>query len=393
MWEGYDDQGGGKPYLWIFFAVLLLVMSSIFILRPDISSLPGAQTTGSKNVPLITEIVAPGIGEALFFQESSAGLWSVSRSVDEVSVNHLDAEGMTAWQHISRWNDPIIRSQGHYLVLAEFDGSRLAVFLNTRGLVFDRAVPGSIRDAVVSESGETVVALTRPAEDQLSIRSYLFKVPPTGADGWEVALPGTEILRLEQAADGSLIGVLSLHLEGGSARTTLSAYSPSGARMFIKDFATQPVDLSVRIDGGMVAVATGKEIRAFDPQGQLAWTYDTGVNLRCASYVGSSTNLVFEGRRRTLLTFGQQTVVGVVGESGKLAWQYRTRDEVLDIELSAMTTNVLICTDKRIHLYSHDGNIRWSMTHEWGKGAAVATPDGRDYFVHAGRAAFVLRSQ
>lgn len=393
MWEGYDDQGGGKPYLWIFFVLLLVVMSSIFILKPDISSLPGTETPGSRNVPLITELVAPGIGEALFLQDGNSGLWSVSRAGDEFAVSYLDAEGITAWQHISRWEDPVIRRSGSYLVMAEFGGSHIAVFFSGAGLAYERTVPGRIRDVVVSESGEAVVALTRPDEDPLYIRSYLVQVSATGADGWEVAVQGTEILRLEQAADGSLISVLALHLEGGSARTTLAAYSLYGARMFIKDFAAHPVDVAMRMDGGAIAVATGREIRSYDQQGQLMWTFDSGVALERLSYVGRSVNLVFEGQRKTLFTFGPQSMVGVVGESGKLLWQYRTRDEIVSLGLSAMTTNVLICTDKRIHLYSHDGNVRWTMPHDWGPGATVATVDGRSYFVHAGRAAFLLRGQ
>ena len=393
MWEGYDDQGGGRPYLWVLFVLLLVVMSSIFFLKPSISNLPGVESPGSKNVPLITEIIPPGIGEALYLQDGFSGIWSVSRSEDEFAVSFLDADGITAWQHISRWDDPIIQSNGPYLVMAAFGGSRVAVFLNNVGMVFERELSGSIRDVSVAESGETIVALTRPAEDQLVIRSYLAQIPLTGAEGWEVAVMGSEILRLEQAGDGSLIGVLSLHLEGGSARTTLAAYSRFGVRMFIKDFSAHPVDLAVRMDGGVIAVASGKEIHALDQQGQLIWTYDSGVELRRLAYVGRSVNLVFEGRRKTLWTFGTQAMIGVIGEPGKMLWQYRTRDAIVSIGLSAMSTNVLICTDKRIHLYSHDGNVRWSMPHEWGDRPTVATTDGRNYFVHAGQVAFLLRSQ
>ena len=392
MWEGYDDQGGGKPYLWIFFVLLLVVMSSIFFLKPSISNLPGTETPSSKNVPLVTELIAPGIGEALYLQEGYSGLWSVSKAGDEYAVSYLDADGITAWQHISRWEDPIIRSNGSYLVMADYAGSEVAVFLDTVGLVFDREVTGIIRDASISESGETVIALTRPDQDQLVIRSYLVQITPGGTDGWEVAAQGSEILRIEQAGDGSLIGVLALHLEGGSARATLSAYSRYGARMFIKDFSSHPVDLAVRMDGAMIAVTIGKEVRAFDQQGELVWTYASGVDLRRVAYVGRSVNLVIEGQRQTLLTFGPQAIVGVIGEDGKLIWQYRSRDAVVAIGLSTMTTNVLISTDKRIHLYSHDGNVRWSMPHEWGDAVEVATVDGRSYFVHAGREAFLLRS-
>ena len=393
MWEGYDDHGGSKPYLWIFFVLVLVVMSSIFFLKPSISSLPGTEAPGSKNVPLMSELIAPGIGDALYLQDGSPGFWSVSREEDEFAVSYLDADGITMWQHIARWSDPIIRSQGPYLIMAEFAGSQVAVFLNNVGLVFEREVSGIIRDVSIAETGEAIVALTRPLEDELTIRSYLVQFTSGGGDGWEVAVLGSEILRLEQAGDGSLIGVLALHLEGGSARTTLSAYSRYGARLFIKDFAKHPVDLAVRMDGGVIAIAVGKEIRGFDQQGQLIWTYEAGVDLKHLVYVGRSVNLVYAGQRKTLFTFGPQSIIGVLGEAGKLAWQYRTRDDIVTVTQSAMTTNVLICTDKRVHLYSHDGNVRWTMPHDWGAAATVATTDGRNYIVHAGPTAFLLRSQ
>lgn len=391
MWDGYEEQHTSRPYIWVAFVLLLLVMSSIFFLRPSISGLPSGETPSSGNTPVVTSLEQQSAGEPLYLCNGLSGIWVVKDAPEGVYISHTDALGVELWGENLTVGNPLIVSRGSYLMVGSLGGETVVVYHSQNKQLMVREISGQIQAISISETGEAVIAYSKPQDDSLTLKSYLTQITSLNHDKWTVSLPGMEVLKVAQAADGSLIAALGMRLEDAKVKTTVAAFSHQGRAMFSKDIDGRPVDLVVRGDGGALAVAAGQSVFSLDSQGSLKWKYESGADLGRISFAGMSSNLLFTATRRSLLTFGMQGIVGVLAEGGKVLWQYRTRETISHVGTATISTNILIATNRRVNLFSPDGHVRWSLPHFWGDSIVTATVDGRNYVVYSPSQAYLLR--
>ncbi|MDP3488252.1 MAG: hypothetical protein Q8S19_10055, partial [Bacillota bacterium] len=78
MWDEIEEKRADRPYLWIVFLLLLLLLSSIFFLRPSVGTIPTGTMPSTKVTPVVTSIgTIPSGGIPIYVGEGSTGIWGV----------------------------------------------------------------------------------------------------------------------------------------------------------------------------------------------------------------------------------------------------------------------------------------------------------------------------
>jgi hypothetical protein len=311
--------------------------------------------------------------------------------VSGVYISHLDASGLEIWGESLTVSRPLIASRGTYLAVGFLGQDTVVVYHSTNRQLAVARVPGSVKSVSVSETGEVTSAYVSPDKDPLALKSYVTQLTSLGQERWTVTLPGVELLQIDQAADNSLIAAMGMRLEDAKIKTTLSVYDGQGRPLFLRDLDHRPVSAVVQHDGKRIVVASGQSLVSIDAKGAVEWKYDLGADLTQISYLGQSDHLLFAAERRSLLTLGRQGIIGVVSDAGQLLWQHRTREAVVHVGTTAVSSNIILGTDKNIHLYAPDGVVRWTLPHSLGDSIRTSTVDGRNYILHSSNQSQLLR--
>ncbi|KAF0193935.1 MAG: hypothetical protein FD169_2152 [Bacillota bacterium] len=381
MWDDIEEKRVDRPYLWIVFLLLLLLLSSIFFLRPSVGTIPTGTMPSTKIAPVVTNIgTIPSAGSPIYVGEGATGIWGVYKDIDRAHISFFNALGDEQWAESILVSEALVASSGNYLAIASLGKSQIALYHGRHQSVHVTSMPGEITAISVSEMGEILVVLTAPEKDPLILRTYAALYSSSGQELWKKPIDSFLPIACKQSADGTTNVVLGLGLDS-KVQGELVVFGRLGELLCSTQIAERPVGLTVRADGERIAVASSSGIEVVDQDGKVLWKYDVGGTMIDLAYAGRDTHLAFLATRKSMLDFRQQSVIGALADTGKLIWQYRSREVVTLLGHTSLNTNIIIGTGKRIHLYGPDGRARWSLSHAWGGDYLMGTLDGKQFVV------------
>lgn len=378
MWEEYEAKRGDKPYLWIVFFLFLLLLSSIFFLRPGIGTIPSGDLPVAKNSPVVTTIDDTAHGRPLFTGDANTGVWVGHDNSGRFLLRFVNALGDEQWAETIGLASPVVSSRGNYLVAAEVGKAQFFVYHTRQRLVHAITVPGELCGVSVSANGEVLATYVMPQADPLHLRTEVAFYSSLGQQVWRKTLDQQQPIMVAQSADGNTNAVLTLSL-GSKVEGALTVFSRLGEQLFSNNLSKRPGTMNLRDDGERIAVALDNFIQVYDREGKLHIRYDAEGPVAKMAYIGRGSNLSFGLERKSLLNFRPHSHVGVLGDNGKLLWQYRSKERVTALGTANQNSNIFIGTGKGATLFTYDGKARWGLTHSFGEGYLVATLDGRHY--------------
>lgn len=383
MWDEIEEKRADRPYLWIVFLLLLLLLSSIFFLRPSVGTIPTGTMPSTKIAPVVTSIgTIPSGGTPIYVGEGATGIWGVYEDTGTAHISFFNSMGDEQWAESIAATEALVVSSGNYLAIASLGKSQIALYHGRQQSVHVTNIIGEITSISVNEMGEIFVVLTIPENDPLILRTHAALYSSSGQELWSKPIDGFLPVASKQSADGTRNVVLGLTLDS-KLQGELVAFGRHGELLFSTEIPDQPIGLVVNAAGDRIAVASSSRIDVLDKDGKVQWKYDVGGNLIDLAYAGRGTHLAFLATRKSMLNFRQQSVIGALADTGKLVWQYRSSDVVTLLGHASLNTNIIIGTGKRLHLYGPDGLARWSLSHSWGGDYLVSTLDGKHFIVLA----------
>lgn len=380
MWDETEPRHKNKPYLWIVFLLLLLLLSSIFFLRPSIGVVPTGTMPQGKE-PVVSNIgTVPSKGQPLYMSGGATGIWAVYQESERAHVSFLNAMGDEQWTESISVANALVASHGNYLAIAGTDNSQVTLYHGQHQLLQVTQVPGHIRSMSVNALGEILVCLVSPETEPLALRSQVMLYSALGQQLWQKSLDGFLPISCRQSANGNTNVIFGISL-ATKVQGSLMAIGRQGEPLFLTDITDRPVDAVVSTDGEYIAVASSKHIKSLARDGRVFWEYNPGGEVTGLAYVGHTANLMYTATRKSFFDFSVQSLLGSLNSSGKLAWQYRNRETVTFLGTAATSTNIVIGTGKQVHLYSVDGRAQWSVAHKWGSDYLMSTVDGKRFVV------------
>ena len=328
MWDEIEEKRADRPYLWIVFLLLLLLLSSIFFLRPSVGTIPTGTMPSTKVAPVVTSIgTIPSLGAPTYVAEGATGLWGVYKDADKAHISFFNGLGDEQWAESILVPDALIASSGNYLAIASLGKSQIALYHGHQQSVHVTDITGEIAAISVSEMGEILVALTVPTNDPLVVQTQAVLYSSSGLELWNKPIEGFLPIACNQSADGTKNVILGVNLDA-KVQGELVAFGRVGELLFSTKIADRPVGLAVRADGERIAVASAAGIEVVDQDGKAQWKYDVGGTMIDLTYVGRGTHLAFLATRKSMLNFREQSVIGSLADPGKLIWQYRSSEVV-----------------------------------------------------------------
>ena len=383
MWDEVEEKRADRPYLWIVFLLLLLLLSSIFFLRPSVGTIPTGTMPSTKITPVVTNIgTIPSGGVPIYVGEGATGIWGVYKDTDRAHISFFNAMGDEQWAESIAVSEALVASNGNYLAIASLGNSQIALYHGRQQSIHVTNITGEITGISVSEMGEIFVVQTTPESDPLMLRTHASLYSSSGLELWTKSIDGFLPIACKQSADGTRNVVLGLTLDS-KVQGELVAFGRQGELLFSTQVTGSPVSLAVRADGERIAVASTSRIDMVDKDGKVLWKYDVGGNVVDLAFAGRGSHLAFLATRKSMLDFRQQSVIGSLADTGKLTWQYRSSEVVTLLGHASLNSNIVIGTGKRVHLYGPDGRARWSLNHTWGPDFLMGTLDGKHFVVLA----------
>jgi len=381
VWDEEEPRRTEKPYLWVVFFLLLLGMSSIFLLRPGVNPFPPEQASPNNEAPVVSLIDTRAHGQPLFIASAQTGVWAVHREGTRTVVRFLNALGDEQWAETVPVDNALVASSGRYIVVGEVGQQRFYVYHARQKLVLAVTSPGSLQALSINQTGEVFVAFTVPEVDPLSLRTEVAFYSALGHLAWRHSLSEQQPLAVKQSQNGNTVALLSLSF-ASNVTGSLTVYSRHGEKLFAHNLDERPGYLAVRADGAGVAVTAGNSIHFFDRQGRLTLRHDAGGAVENLASLGQ--HVVFSVLRRSLLNFRPEYRAVVLGEDGKVAFEHRSRQPIVALSTAPESRDIFIGTTTSATLSSHTGEPKWSLQHTWQEAYRVASLDGAHYLIIKG---------
>jgi len=376
-----EEKRADKPYVWIVFLLLLLLLSSIFFLRPSVGTIPTGTMPTTKTTPVVTSLDSiPSTGQPVYLAEGATGMWGVYQDNDSAHVSFFSSLGDEQWAETITIPNVLAVSRANYLVLTAIGQSQFAVYHGTQKLVHVTNVPGTIVAVSVNDMGEVLLCITDAQVNPLALNTQVLLYSSSGQKLWQRTIDKFQAVSCQQSADGDKNIVFGVNFVD-KLQAEIRGFSRLGEPQFAIERPGRPSSVCLRDDGERFAIAVENTIEAYSGDGKLLWKYDAGGDIYNLRYAGRGGNLAFLASRKSMLNFRQQSVIGSLADTGKLSWQYRSNDSAKVLSTANINTNIIIGTDKQLHLYGVDGRARFSLNHSWGSSYKVSTLDGRHYLV------------
>jgi len=382
MWEDYEEARAEKPYAWMVFIFILLVLSSIFLFRPQIGPSDGAALSPTTAVAVVTTVDEHSRGQPLLARATATGMWAVHTISPEGSqlVRYLNASGDELWAETVTFTDSSMAAQGNFLVIAGIAQPRILVYHIRHRLVSAITAPGEVQAVSVNEQGEVLAVFTVTAAEPLEIRTEVAKYSPQGQQMWRQSLHQELPLLAAQSADGAVNAVLNLSF-GDEVGTALHVFGSHGETLFTAEIVGQPLHLLVQPDGEQVVVGTRNRVFSFAKNGQKQISFQAPGNLSALQFVGSGPQLAFAVDSRSFINFSRQSTIGVLEMDGSLRWQSHLRERVLFLSAAAQRDDILLGTAQSVMVYDGAGQVSFTVDHVLGTDGMGVAQGGHQYLL------------
>ena len=378
MWDEDEPRRTEKPYLWVVFFLLLLGMSSIFLLRPGVNPFPPQQASTNNETPVVSLIDRKAHGQPLFGAGAQTGVWAVHKDGTRTVVRFLNALGDEQWAETVPMDNALVASSGRYIVIGEVGQQKFYVYHARQKLVLVVTTPGSLQALSINQTGEVFVAFTVPEVDPLSLRTEVARYSARGHLAWRHSLAEQQPLAVKQSANGNTVALLSLSFTSEVAGS-LTVYSRHGEKLFAHSLVGHPAYVAVRDDGESVAVTSGNNIHFFDRQGQLTLRHDARGAVERLEFSGE--HVIYSLLRKSLFNLRPEYRAVVLGDNGKVVFEHRSRQPIVALSTAPESRDIFIGTTTSATLSGYSGEPRWGLKHTWQGTYRVATLDGVHYLI------------
>ncbi len=165
----YDDYRDTANYMPMWKIILITFLVTVFCsgvvmffahggADPIINRIQG--TSSSEPTPIPTKIPVVEYTNMIPFEDASGAVYAVYKSgiaaASANSIIYFNPQGEEQWQINTLIVDPILKTAGDYILIAENGGKKLCLYTQSR-MIYTRETDSNIRYANLSSNGDVVV--------------------------------------------------------------------------------------------------------------------------------------------------------------------------------------------------------------------------------------------
>jgi hypothetical protein len=269
------------------------------------------------------------------------------------------------------WNTFNLTEGKHRIVVTAIDARKnavsdeITVILINKTLIYGaqppllwtREVVGEVKDIALSSSGGLASAGTE--------KGFFYLFNKTGEEKLAVKFPGP-ISKISSSLDGGYIAV--------SSGKFLYYFLSNGSELWNTSFPLDISDISVSFDGKYIAVGSGNILYYLDNKGVKQWSYSTSNNI-----VSVSTSA--EG---DYIAVASGNVIYYLTGNGSLEWTFSAPKNIRSLSMTSDSSHIAATTGDIIYYLDNVASLLWNQSGENLKEIHV-TSNGETIFANSDR--------
>lgn len=183
------------------------------------------------------------------------------------NMNHMyymDASGVLVWETDTAVVDPILKTEGNYILLAEHGRNKICLYNDSR-LVYDVDDPDAIRAAQLSSNGDVVVVT-----DKSSYKGGVSVYNKTGAQIFSWASGSDAVMSADISADTRKVAVALLNTEQ-TVKSVLQLFDMNETQSYAQAEMEDTAVYDVRFTGNIVTAFGDNRVMGIKDSGKIIY--------------------------------------------------------------------------------------------------------------------------
>lgn len=182
-------------------------------------------------------------------------------------MNHMyymDASGALVWETDTAVVDPILKTEGNYILLTEHGRNKICLYNDSR-LIYDVDDPDAIRAAQLSSNGDVVVVT-----DKSSYKGGVSVYNKTGAQIFSWASGSDAVMCADICADSRRVAVALLNTEQ-TVKSVLQLFDVNETQSYAQAEMEDTAVYDVRFSGDIVTVFGDNRVMGVKDSGKIIY--------------------------------------------------------------------------------------------------------------------------